>query len=193
MRIPAAIAAAAAGAAIFAFAAPSARAAITFTEGTDFPTSFINPFVIESPLGPGDNVINGTLPGHDTTPDDDIFRLNNPSGLAIDSVTVSFSSFAPSNPAHPATVNLLGLNTGSLSAPGAGLYFLPAVISDPTSLTFFLSGPGVGGSEFITAGSANYILTIKAVPEPDLAALTAGAGSAWILRRRKRMGREFRT
>src|SRR6188474_1165182 len=80
-------------AAILAFAAPQAGAAISFIEGEEFPLSPFNPAVIETPLGPGANVVSGSLPGHDTTPDVDVFRLQNPSGLSVISIAVSFSSF----------------------------------------------------------------------------------------------------
>lgn len=180
------IAAPVGGILILACMMPQARGALIVIESADFSNSQVSPTVFESPLGTGDNIITGTLPGSSTIPDIDAFLVANPAGLTINSITISFSNFDPSVPARPATVSLLGPNSGSVSADGAGDFLLPAVINNPATLSLRLSGPGQPGSEFITAGSASYTVTINAIPEPNAAAFVIAAGSAWMLRRTRR-------
>jgi hypothetical protein len=159
----------------------AACAAISIVETTEFSPSPLSPTVISEPLGPGINTITGTLPGESTIPEVDVFQLGNPLSLPL-AITISFSDFVPSVPPHPAIVRLMAPNGGQVTADGNGQFVLPAVLSDPATLVFHMSGPGVGGSEFITAGSANYTVTINAVPEPSGAALILLASAVFFRR-----------
>ena len=174
------------GIGLWAGMTPSAQAALTVVEGVDFSNSRFTPTIIPSVLGTGDNVISGTLPGSSTIPDLDIFRVDNPDGLAITAITIHFSSFEPGSPFRPATVNLLAPNSGTITAGGNGTFLLPAVISNPANLTLELIGPGQPGSEFISAGSANYTVTISAIPEPAVTVFLGAAGMALLVGRARR-------
>lgn len=174
------------GIGLWAGMTPSAQAAFTVVEGVDFSNSRFTPAIIPSVLGPGDNVVTGTLPGSSTIPDMDVFRVDNPDGLSITAITISFSSFEPGSPFRPATVNLLAPNSGTITADGNGGFLLPAAISNPANLTLELIGPGQPGSEFITAGSANYTVTISAIPEPAVAVFLGAAGMALLVGRARR-------
>ena len=174
------------GIGLWAGMTPSAQAAFTVVEGVDFSNSRFTPTIIPSVLGTGDNVISGTLPGSSTIPDLDIFRVDNPDGLAITAITIHFSSFEPGSPFRPATVNLLAPNSGTITAGGNGTFLLPAVISNPANLTLELIGPGQPGSEFISAGSANYTVTISAIPEPAVTVFLGAAGMALLVGRARR-------
>lgn len=174
------------GIGLWAGMTPSAQAAFTVVEGVDFSNSRFTPTILPSVLGTGDNVISGTLPGSSTIPDMDIFRVDNPDGLAITAITINFSSFESGSPFRPATVNLLAPNSGTITADGNGVFLLPAVISNPANLTLELIGPGQPGSEFITAGSANYTVTIRAIPEPAVTVFLGAAGMALLVGRARR-------
>ncbi len=174
------------GIGLWAGMTPSAQAALTVVEGVDFSNSRFTPTILPSVLGTGDNVISGTLPGSSTIPDMDIFRVDNPDGLAITAITINFSSFEPGSPFRPATVNLLAPNSGIITADGNGVFLLPPVISNPANLTLELIGPGQPGSEFITAGSANYTVTISAIPEPAVTVFLGAAGMALLVGRARR-------
>jgi hypothetical protein len=182
-RRSAGLAAALAGFAVLSGASPAARAAISIVETAEFSLSPFNPTMISEPLGPGDNFITGALPGESTIPDVDVLQLGNPLSLPL-AITISFFNFVPSAPPHPATVRLMAPNSGQVTADGNGLFVLSAVLSDPATLVFYMSGPGVGGSEFILAGSANYTVTISAVPEPSGAALLLLASAVYFRRSR---------
>lgn len=174
------------GIGLWAGMTPSAQAAFTVVEGVDFSNSRFTPTILPSVLGTGDNVISGTLPGSSTIPDMDIFRVDNPDGLAITAITINFSSFESGSPFRPATVNLLAPNSGTITADGNGVFLLPSVISNPANLTLELIGPGQPGSEFITAGSANYTVTIRAIPEPAVTVFLGAAGMALLVGRARR-------
>ena len=175
------------GIGLWAGMTPSAQAAFTVVEGVDFSNSRFTPTILPSVLGTGDNVISGTLPGSSTIPDMDIFRVDNPDGLAITAITINFSSFESGSPFRPATVNLLAPNSGTITADGNGVFLLPSVISNPANLTLELIGPGQPGSEFITAGSANYTVTIRAIPEPAVTVFLGAAGMALLVGMARRL------
>jgi hypothetical protein len=174
------------GIGLWAGMTPSAQAAFTVVESVDFSNSRFTPTILPSVLGAGNNVISGTLPGSSTIPDMDVFRVDNPDGLAITTITINFSSFEPGSPFRPATVNLLAPNGGTITADGNGVFLLPVVISNPANLTLELIGPGQPGSEFISAGSANYTVTISAIPEPGVTVFLGAAGMALLVGRARR-------
>ena len=174
------------GIGLFAGMTPSARGAFTIVEGMEFSNSRFTPTILPSVLGFGDNVVIGRLPGSSTIPDTDVFRIDNPDGMVIGPITVNFSSFSAGSPFRPATVNLLAPNSGTITADGNGVFLLPAVISNPANLTLALIGPGQPGSEFITAGSANYTLTINTIPEPAVTVFLGAAGITLLVGRARR-------
>jgi hypothetical protein len=150
-------------------------------EVADFSNTAATPTVISSILGIGSNAVSGTLPGVSSIPDVDVFQVNNPGELGIAGITISFPSFIAGSPSRPAMVNLLAPNGGTLTANGSGSFLLPAIINNASTLIFELVGPGQRGSEFITAGSADYVVTISTVPEPSVFLFLAGAALSFLV------------
>jgi hypothetical protein len=143
--------------------------AIAVTEAGDWSSNLSTPYVIPSPLGLGVNTITGTLPlsgGPFESIDTDVFRVNNPSGFFVTSITLDISSFI-SSPGTRGRLDIFQPVIAAVYFGANGRYSLPSLpvaLSNPSALAFRIYGPNDGSNN----GSANYIVSITAtaVPEP---------------------------
>ena len=189
-----------------AAAVVQAQSTINFTESIDFSANPGLPTVIGPTLGSGTNSINGTIgltpafttSGGTVTIDGDAFLVNNPSLLPILGINIEIKNFVGVGGQSGSLELLSGVftfanavgNSGIVTFDSNGLFPLPATVTDPSSLLFYLLPPLSG----LSSGTYDYTLSIVAgVPEPSTTALLGGAtllaGTVGFFRRRKNSAR----
>jgi hypothetical protein len=162
----------------------ASQGGVMISEGSvDWSGNLSSPFVI-SALGEGINTFSGTLPlSFDGQFDVDVFRVNNPSAFSIASIKLDISNYV-GGPNVRGRLEIFQPVVAAVYYGRDGSYNLPASLDTPPSyVAFRLIGP----NNNTIKGSANYTVTIAAIPEPS-SALAAGLATLGFALWRLRQG-----